>query len=198
MNIPIMLRSTHEREMRLERHVLNELKDDYMDMNNELHKVNRENQRLENSNSELAIKLTAATARANQYEDWYNNLTYVYRDSQSELNDKTKELQSVKRELESYKKKVDAFERLYSEYKEKSETYKHDIGMMGKVYNNMNRKLWCNEEVKRQLRKLADDLREADKINKNDVAKYLEGLSMISGGGEKFEFIGFGDEIAKG
>lgn len=190
MKLPLMLRSTHDREMRLERHVLNELKDDYVDINYELHKVNKENLKLENSNSELAIKLTAATTKANKYEGWYYDITYLYRDSQNELNDKSKEVQEIKRKLDSYKKKVDAFEILYSEYKEQVNIFEKDMLCMGNVYNNMNRKLWSNDEAKRQLRNLAKEIREADKINKNYIAKYLDDLSMLIGGGDKYEFVG--------
>lgn len=118
MNMPIMLRSTHEREMRLERHVLNELKDDYVDLNNELHKVNKENVELENSNSELAIKLTKAEVKFNKTEEENKKLNSLYKKSENELQEALKEVNTLKQKLsengwclEESKKQIDRLEK---------------------------------------------------------------------------------------
>lgn len=52
-----------------------------------------------------------------------------------------------------------------------------------KGFNNANRINWCNEESKRQIKKLAEDMLEADKINKNEVASYLLDITKYMGGG---------------
>ena len=54
----------------------------------------------------------------------------------------------------------------------------------------MNRKLWCNEESKRQLRNLSEEILECDKVNKTYLAQYLRELSMRIGGGEDIEYAG--------
>lgn len=58
----------------------------------------------------------------------------------------------------------------------------------------MNRKLWCNQEGKRQLAKLATEILDAEKINKNYIAGYLSEIAMRLGGGEQYEFIELGNE----
>lgn len=72
---------------------------------------------------------------------------------------------------------------------EKVEGYIKANTVIGSMYNNINRKLWCDEESKRQLRNLAVDIRESAKINKTDLAKYLEEISMRIGGGEDYKFV---------
>ena len=52
-----------------------------------------------------------------------------------------------------------------------------------KGFNNANRINWCNEESKRQIKKLAEDMLEADKINKNEVASYLLDITKYMCGG---------------
>lgn len=196
MKFPIVLRSTHEFEVGTLRDEINLLKDDYMTLNDELYNVNQIATSLENRNCHLSVKLTTSEIRANKYEDWYNNLTCIYRDGQNELNDKTRELQAAQREIERYKKKVDAFEKLCSEYKEKNEKLLKDVDMLGKVYNNMNRKLWANHEAQRQIRKLSVEILDYDKINKSSLSKYLQDLGMLIGGGEEFVFVGMDEAIA--
>nr|WP_288305997.1 hypothetical protein [uncultured Romboutsia sp.] len=54
-------------------------------------------------------------------------------------------------------------------------------------FNSANRSNWCNEESKRQLIKLAEDMLEADNINKNEVASYLLKITKYMGGGMPIE-----------
>lgn len=54
-------------------------------------------------------------------------------------------------------------------------------------FNSANRSNWCNEESKRQLIKLAEDMLEADKINKNEIASYLLEITKYMGGGEPID-----------
>ena len=118
MNMPIMLRSTHEREMRLERYVLNELKDDYVDLNNELHKVNKENLKLGNSNSKLSTKLTASEVKLNELGVENKNLISSNKESEIKLKEALKEIEKLKQKLsenswclEESKKKIDRLEK---------------------------------------------------------------------------------------
>lgn len=50
-------------------------------------------------------------------------------------------------------------------------------------FNSANRSNWCNEESKRQIKKLAEDILEVDKINKNEIASYLLDITKYMGGG---------------
>ena len=50
-------------------------------------------------------------------------------------------------------------------------------------FNSANRSNWCNEESKRQIKKLADDILEVDKVNKNEIASYLLNIAKYMGGG---------------
>ena len=59
----------------------------------------------------------------------------------------------------------------------------------------MNRKLWCNEESKRQLRNLSEEILECDKVNKTYLAQYLRELSMRIGGGEDIEYAGIKEDL---
>lgn len=80
---------------------------------------------------------------------------------------------------------------------EELEKHKNTVEHLGKVYNSMNRKLWCNDESKRQLRNLAGNILEADKINKTDIARYLEEIAMRVGGGEELEYVGLKEYLDK-
>ena len=73
---------------------------------------------------------------------------------------------------------------------EKFEQSKKAVDSLGRVYNAMNNKLWCNEESKRQLRNLSDEILECDKVNKTYLAHYLKEISMRVGGGEDIEYAG--------
>lgn len=50
-------------------------------------------------------------------------------------------------------------------------------------FNSANRSNWCNEESKRQIRNLAYDILDLEKINKNEVASYLLDITKYMGGG---------------
>ena len=78
---------------------------------------------------------------------------------------------------------------------EKFEQSKKAVDSLGRVYNAMNRKLWCNEESKRQLRNLSEEILECDKVNKTYLAHYLRELSMRIGGGEDIEYAGIKEDL---
>ena len=109
-----------------------------------------------------------------------------------------KRLKQIFRVEESLKTEININEKLRQELKECEEQVKdlenklaqskRTIDGLGKVYNAMNRKLWCNEESKRQLRNLSDEILECDKVNKTYLAQYLRELSMRVGGGEDIEY----------
>ena len=117
-------------------------------------------------------------------------------------NKRLKQIFSVE---ESLKTEMNINQKLRQELKECEEQVKdlenklaqskRTIDGLGKVYNAMNRKLWCNEESKRQLRNLSDEILECDKVNKTYLAQYLRELSMRVGGGEDIEYAGIKEDI---
>ena len=54
---------------------------------------------------------------------------------------------------------------------------------LAKLWNDANRKLWCNNESARQLRKLSKDILDSQKIDKNQLATYIYDISFYVGGG---------------
>ncbi len=53
---------------------------------------------------------------------------------------------------------------------------------LAKLWNDTNRKLWCNNESVRQLRKLSQDILNSQKIDKNQLATYIYDISFYIGG----------------
>lgn len=51
------------------------------------------------------------------------------------------------------------------------------------LFNDANRKNWCNNESFRQLKRLSEEIIESDKINKTNLATYIYNISQYVGGG---------------
>lgn len=51
------------------------------------------------------------------------------------------------------------------------------------LFNDANRKNWCNNESSRQLKRLSEEIIESDKINKTNLATYIYNISQYVGGG---------------
>lgn len=83
-----------------------------------------------------------------------------------ELELKFKELDQANEELETKLKELD----------------QANIELIN-LFNDANRKNWCNNESSRQLKKLAKEILEADKINKTYLASYINDISKYVGGG---------------
>ena len=87
-----------------------------------------------------------------------------------------------------YKSEMSYFERFDLEnemfsLKEENEKLKKANEELAKLWNDANRKLWCNNESARQLRKLSKDILDSQKIDKNQLATYIYDISMYVGGG---------------
>ena len=87
-----------------------------------------------------------------------------------------------------YKSEMSYFERVYLEneifsLKEENEKLKKANKELAKLWNDINRKLWCNNESARQLRKLSEDILDSQRIDKNQLASYIYDISMYVGGG---------------
>ena len=74
-----------------------------------------------------------------------------------------------------YKSEMSYFERVDLEnemlsLKEENEKLKKANKELAKLWNDANRKLWCNNESARQLRKLSEDILISQRIDKNQLA----------------------------
>ena len=67
--------------------------------------------------------------------------------------------------------------------KEENEKFKKANEELAKLWNDANRKLWCNNESARQLRELSKDILDSQKIDKNQIATYIYDISFYVGGG---------------
>ena len=87
-----------------------------------------------------------------------------------------------------YKSEMSYFERVDLEneilsLKEENKKLKKANEELAKLWNDANRKLWCNNESARQLRKLSKDILDSQRIDKNQLASYIYDISFYVGGG---------------
>lgn len=82
----------------------------------------------------------------------------------------------LNQEVELYDKTVKDLEKEIDKLKKANEE-------LAKLWNDANRKLWCNNESARQLRKLSKDILNSQKIDKNQIAAYIHDISFYVGGG---------------
>lgn len=108
--------------------------------------------------------------------DNYEELKNAYK----EKNDRVLDLE-YKNE-HSYFEKADLEDEIFS-LKEENEKLKKANEELAKLWNDANRKLWCNNESARQLRKLSKDILNLQKIDKNQLATYIHDVSFYVGGG---------------
>lgn len=194
MKIPIVLRSTHENEIDNIINLLTDKNSEIARLKDQLAIVNKIKESLEIRNSELSTKLTVVVDKTEELEQQItehkeyvdeiinkkDRLTYRLEKTMKERN----QLDDANHELHQY----------LVQSKAKTQSYKKDNAILAKIYNNMNRKLLCNEESKRQLTKLAAEILDAEKINKNYISRYLSEIAMRLGGGEQYELIELGNE----
>ena len=108
--------------------------------------------------------------------DNYEELKNAYK----EKNDRVLDLE-YKSEM-SYFERVDLENEIFS-LKEENEKLKKANEELAKLWNDANRKLWCNNESARQLRELSKDILDSQQIDKNQIATYIYDISFYVGGG---------------
>ena len=108
--------------------------------------------------------------------DNYEELKNAYK----EKNDRVLDLE-YKSEM-SYFERVDLENEIFS-LKEENEKLKKANEELAKLWNDANRKLWCNNESARQLRELSNDILDSQKIDKNQIATYIYDISFYVGCG---------------
>ena len=122
--------------------------------------------------------------------DNYEELKNAYKDK----NDRVLDLEyknehsyfekaDLENEIFSLKEEIDLYDNTVNDLKEENEKLKKANEELAKLWNDANRKLWCNNESARQLRKLSEDVLISQRIDKNQVASYIYDISMYVGGG---------------
>ena len=89
----------------------------------------------------------------------------------------------LKNEVEILNQEVKLYQNTVKDLEEEINKLKKANKELAKLWNDANRKLWCNNESARQLRKLSKDILDSQKIDKNQIATYIYDISFYVGGG---------------
>lgn len=89
----------------------------------------------------------------------------------------------LENQILSLNQEIDLYDNTVNELKEENEKLKKANEELAKLWNDANRKLWCNNESARQLRELSKDILNSQKIDKNQLATYIYDISFYVGGG---------------
>lgn len=89
----------------------------------------------------------------------------------------------LENQILSLNQEIDLYDNTVNDLKEENEKLKKANEELAKLWNDTNRKLWCNNESARQLRKLSKDILNSQKIDKNQIAAYIHDISFYVGGG---------------
>ena len=88
----------------------------------------------------------------------------------------------LENQILSLNQEIDLYDNTVNDLKEENEKLKKANEDLAKLWNDTNRKLWCNNESARQLRKLSEDILNSQKIDKNQIATYIYDISFYVGG----------------
>lgn len=182
MKLPIMLRKTHEAELDKAINIIVEKNRVIAVKNDELAVEKRIKDNLQDKNESLHQALTIAEGKLKNLEEYIEKLEKV--SEHKTLRNCSLNTKLIANDAEL--KKLD---------KANKDLYKANKVLI-EGFNSANRSNWCNEESKRQLKKLAEDILEVDKINKNEVASYLLDITKYMGGGMPID-ITINDDIEK-
>ena len=89
----------------------------------------------------------------------------------------------LENEVEILNQEVKLYQDTVKDLEEEIDKLKKANKELAKLWNDANRKLWCNNESARQLRKLSEDILISQRIDKNQLASYIYDISMYVGGG---------------
>lgn len=114
-----------------------------------------------------------------KYEELKDNYETVNISNEINLNN----IIGLENQILSLNKEIDLYDNTVNDLKEENEKLKKANEELAKLWNDSNRKLWCNNESARQLRKLSKDILNSQKIDKNQIATYIHDISFYVGGG---------------
>ena len=89
----------------------------------------------------------------------------------------------LENEVEILNQEVKLYQDTVKDLEEEIDKLKKANKELAKLWNDANRKLWCNNESARQLRKLSKDILDSQRIDKNQLATYIHDISFYVGGG---------------
>ena len=89
----------------------------------------------------------------------------------------------LENEVEILNQEVKLYQNTVKDLEEEIDKLKKANKELAKLWNDANRKLWCNNESARQLRKLSEDILISQRIDKNQLATYIHDISFYVGGG---------------
>ena len=89
----------------------------------------------------------------------------------------------LENEVEILNQEVKLYQDTVKDLEEEIDKLKKANKELAKLWNDANRKLWCNNESARQLRELSKDILDSQRIDKNQLASYIYDISMYVGGG---------------
>ena len=182
MRLPFILRKTYEYEL-----------------NKAINTITEKNKVIATDKDEIkAQRKIKEVLRKRIYELEYKN-TMLHEDNDF-LQGKIDQLEEYIKKLENiFNKKTETACNLNSklvEMKDKCKGLEESNKMLIDIFNDANRKNWCNNESSRQLKLLAEDILESDKINKTYIASYISDIARYVGGGFPGE-IKFKEDIEK-
>lgn len=169
MRFPLVLRKTYEEVLDRATDIIVEKNRVIAVQNDELAVANRIKTTLQDRNEKLNEAITIAEGKIKKLEEYLEKLEQVSEKKtirNSSLNTKLVNKDAELKKLDKANKDLDKTNRVLIE-----------------GFNSANRSNWCNEESKRQIKKLADDILEVDKVNKNEIAAYLLNIAKYMGGG---------------
>ena len=169
MKFPLMLRKTHEEEINRATNIIVEKNRVVAVKKDELEVEKRIKANLQDRNESLHQALTIAECKLKKLEEYIEKLEKFSEHKtlrNCSLNTKLIAKDEELKKLDKVNKDLNEANRVLIE-----------------GFNSANRSNWCNEESKRQIKKLAEDILEVDKINKNEIASYLLDITKYMGGG---------------
>ena len=89
----------------------------------------------------------------------------------------------LENEVEILNQEVKLYQDTVKDLEEEIDKLKKANKELAKLWNDANRKLWCNNESARQLRKLSENILDSQRIDKSQLATYIYDISFYVGGG---------------
>ena len=114
-----------------------------------------------------------------KYEELKDNYESVNISNEINLNN----IIGLENQILSLNQEIDLYDNTVNDLKEENEKLKKANEELAKLWNDTNRKLWCNNESARQLKKLSENILDSQRIDKNQLATYIYDISMYVGGG---------------
>ena len=169
MRFPLVLRKTYEEVLDRATDIIVEKNRVIAVQNDELAVANRIKTTLQDRNEKLNEALTIAEGKIKNLEEYIEKLEQVSENKtlrNCSLNTKLIEKDAELKKLDKANKDLDDANKKLIE-----------------LFNDANRKNWCNNESSRQLKRLSEEILESDKINKTNLAAYIYNISQYVGGG---------------